>query len=142
MAQGKVYVGNLAPDAKKDELERIFEEYGQLTNVWVARNPPGFAFVEFKNARDAEEAVNRLDGKVLCGTRVRIELSHGRTRRKYYRSPEKSLNYYDDHSNSYQPQHYRRSRQSPQYRSMRNRSPRGKPSYEHYGDQNRRRHRS
>ncbi len=36
--------------------------YGPLRNVWVARNPPGFAFVEFEDPRDAEDAVKALDG--------------------------------------------------------------------------------
>ena len=36
--------------------------YGPLRNVWVARNPPGFAFVEFEDPRDAEDSVKALDG--------------------------------------------------------------------------------
>ena len=43
----KVYVGDLPRDASEKELERAFSYYGPLRNVWVARNPPGFAFVEF-----------------------------------------------------------------------------------------------
>lgn len=60
--QCKVYVGNLGSSASKHEVENSFEKYGQLRNVWVARNPPGFAFVEFEDRRDAEEAVRALDG--------------------------------------------------------------------------------
>lgn len=37
----KVYVGNLGSAASKHEIESIFNKYGPLRNVWVARNPPG-----------------------------------------------------------------------------------------------------
>ena len=44
----KVYIGNLGNNASKYEIEDAFSKYGPLRNVWVARNPPGFAFVEFE----------------------------------------------------------------------------------------------
>lgn len=59
----KVYVGDLGSGASKQELEEAFSYYGPLRNVWVARNPPGFAFVEFEDMRDAEDAVRGLDGR-------------------------------------------------------------------------------
>jgi RNA recognition motif-containing protein len=62
-ADAKVYVGNLSTGAGKGELERAFGYYGSLRTVWIARNPPGFAFVEFEDTRDAEDAVRGLDGK-------------------------------------------------------------------------------
>ena len=58
----KVYVGNLQENAIKSDVENAFCKYGPLKNVWVARNPPGFAFVEFEDPRDAEDAVRGLDG--------------------------------------------------------------------------------
>lgn len=79
--QCKVYVGNLGSSASKHEIESAFGKYGPLRNVWVARNPPGFAFVEFEDKRDAEDAVRSLDGTRVCGTRIRVEMSSGRTRR-------------------------------------------------------------
>ena len=63
MSNFKVYVGNLGNNGSKSELERVFAYYGTLKNVWVARNPPGFAFVEFEDQRDAEDAVHDLDGR-------------------------------------------------------------------------------
>ncbi|XP_050472948.1 RNA-binding protein 1-like isoform X6 [Bombus huntii] len=77
----KVYVGNLGNSASKHEIESAFSKYGPLRNVWVARKPPGFAFVEFEDPRDAEDAVRGLDGTRCCGTRVRVEMSSGRSRR-------------------------------------------------------------
>lgn len=59
----KVYVGNLGNNGNKTELERAFGYYGPLRSVWVARNPPGFAFVEFEDPRDASDAVRELDGR-------------------------------------------------------------------------------
>ncbi|VDL42774.1 unnamed protein product [Hymenolepis diminuta] len=91
----KVYVGDLPRDASEKELARVFDRYGTVRNVWVARNPPGFAFIEFDDPADAEDAVRDLDGtyvyffcfyyclyRVICGVRARVELSNGRTRPK------------------------------------------------------------
>lgn len=58
----KVYVGGLPRDVNEREIEKVFEEFGDLKNVWIARNPPGFAFVEFMDERDAGRAVRNMDG--------------------------------------------------------------------------------
>lgn len=78
----QVYVGNLDQRATKHQIEDIFSKYGPLRNVWVARNPPGFAFVEYEDSRDAEDAVRNLDGSRACGSRIRVEMSSGRTRNR------------------------------------------------------------
>ena len=41
----RVYFGNLDPDVQKDELDHQCGKYGRVTDIWIARNPPGFAFV-------------------------------------------------------------------------------------------------
>lgn len=79
----KVYVGDLGNHARKNELEDSFSYYGPLRSVWIARNPPGFAFVEFESARDAEDAVRGLDGRMICGRRARVEVSSGKSGRGY-----------------------------------------------------------
>lgn len=61
----KVYVGDLPKDVSEKELERVFREFGNIRSVWVARNPPGFAFVMFEDERDADDAVRTLDGRYL-----------------------------------------------------------------------------
>ncbi|XP_050523744.1 RNA-binding protein 1-like [Daktulosphaira vitifoliae] len=76
----KVYIGNLGQNGTKHEIEASFTKYGPLKNTWIARNPPGFAFVEFEDPRDAEDAVRGLDGTRICGVRVRVEMSSNRPR--------------------------------------------------------------
>ncbi|CAI4231990.1 unnamed protein product [Auanema sp. JU1783] len=88
MVEGKVYVGGLPSDATSQEIEDVFYRFGRIRKVWVARRPPGFAFVEFEDVRDAEDAVKTLDGSRICGVRARVELSHGR-RRENGRSQER-----------------------------------------------------
>ena len=60
---GKLYVGDLPRNADEREIEDAFRRFGSLRNVWVARNPPGFAFIEYDDPRDAEDAVRRMDGR-------------------------------------------------------------------------------
>lgn len=76
----KVYVGNLGRNGDKDELWNDFSKFGKVRDVWVARNPPGFAFVEFEEALDASDAVRELDGRSLCGRTARVEISSTRSR--------------------------------------------------------------
>nr|GMD18199.1 serine/arginine-rich splicing factor RSZ21A-like [Ipomoea batatas] len=68
----RVYVGNLDPRVTERELEDEFRIYGVLRSVWVARRPPGYAFIEFDDRRDALDAIRGLDGK----NGWRVELSH------------------------------------------------------------------
>ena len=87
-AQCKVYIGGLRDDANRSvklplehitvssrfifvryDLEDAFSKYGPVRNVWVARRPPGFAFVEMEDPRDADDAVRGLDGTRVCGSR-------------------------------------------------------------------------
>ncbi|XP_072979363.1 serine/arginine-rich splicing factor RSZ21-like isoform X2 [Typha angustifolia] len=68
----RVYVGNLDPRVTERDLEDEFRYYGVLRSIWVARRPPGYAFVEFDDRRDATDAIRGLDGK----NGWRVELSH------------------------------------------------------------------
>ncbi|XP_067937049.1 probable splicing factor, arginine/serine-rich 6 [Watersipora subatra] len=74
----KVFVGDLSRDTSESELEKEFSTYGRVKKVWVARNPPGFGFVEFEDSRDAEDAIKGLDGQDLFGGRIRVEQATGR----------------------------------------------------------------
>lgn len=40
----------------------------------------GFAFVEFEDPRDAEDAVKDMDGRTVCGVRIRVEIAKNSNR--------------------------------------------------------------
>jgi len=118
----KVYIGDLGEDATRRELEEAFDKFGRVRNVWIAKRPPGFAFVLMDDPRDAEDATRELDGSRMCGRRVKVQMSkpvrnHGGDggRDRGYDRP-----YPGDRgrgrSRSRTPE--RRRRRSPSYRSM------------------------
>uniref|UniRef100_A0A804PLL1 Uncharacterized protein n=1 Tax=Zea mays TaxID=4577 RepID=A0A804PLL1_MAIZE len=71
----RVYVGNLDPRVTAREIEDEFRMFGVLRSVWVARKPPGFAFIDFDDRRDAQDAIRELDGK--NGWRVELSTKVG-----------------------------------------------------------------
>ena len=76
----KCYVGNLGNNASKEELRDTFSLYGRVKKVWVARKPPGFAFVEMDDSSDAEHVTRVLNERRVCGRRIRVEMATGRQR--------------------------------------------------------------
>ncbi|XP_076239474.1 repressor splicing factor 1 [Calliopsis andreniformis] len=76
----RVYVGGLNGSIKKEDLQTEFEKYGKLNKVWVAFNPPGFAFIEFLNTSEAELACSSMNGTEIMGAKLRVEISRGRGR--------------------------------------------------------------
>lgn len=56
----KLYIGNLGDKADKYKIENVFKNYGQLKNVWVAKNPPGFAFIEYHDSGTTERVFKEV----------------------------------------------------------------------------------
>nr|ACU18725.1 unknown [Glycine max] len=74
-----IYVGNLPSDIRESEIEDLFYKYGRIMDIElkVPPRPPCYCFVEFDNARDAEDAIRGRDGYNFDGCRLRVELAHG-----------------------------------------------------------------
>ncbi|XP_039048253.1 serine/arginine-rich-splicing factor SR34-like, partial [Hibiscus syriacus] len=74
-----LYVGNLPGDVRESEVEDLFYKYGPIVHIdlKIPPRPPGYAFVEFEEARDAEDAIRGRDGYDFGGQRLRVELAHG-----------------------------------------------------------------
>ncbi|KAM7481623.1 hypothetical protein LguiB_006206 [Lonicera macranthoides] len=74
-----IYVGNLPGDIREREVEDLFYKYGPIVEIdlKIPPRPPGYAFVEFEDRRDAEDAIHGRDGYKFDGHRLRVELAHG-----------------------------------------------------------------
>lgn len=74
-----LYVGNLPGDVREGEIEDLFYKYGRIIDIdlKVPPRPPGYCFIEFEDARDAEDAIRGRDGYNFDDHRIRVELAHG-----------------------------------------------------------------
>ncbi|KAM1051811.1 hypothetical protein ACFX2A_034089 [Malus domestica] len=74
-----IYVGNLPGDIRMREVEDLFLKYGPIVDIdlKIPPRPPGYAFVEFEDPRDADDAIYGRDGYDFDGVRLRVELAHG-----------------------------------------------------------------
>jgi len=77
-SETRIYIGNLPPDIRTKDVEDLFYKYGKIVFVDLKnkRGPP-FAFVEFEDHRDAEDAVDARDGYDYDGYRLRVEFPKG-----------------------------------------------------------------
>jgi len=62
-----VYVGNLPGDIREREVKHLFMKYGHITRIdlKVPPRPPCYAFVVFKDALNAEDAIHGRDMNLM-----------------------------------------------------------------------------
>uniref|UniRef100_A0A0D9Y3G3 Serine/arginine-rich splicing factor RS2Z32 n=1 Tax=Oryza glumipatula TaxID=40148 RepID=A0A0D9Y3G3_9ORYZ len=70
----RLYVGRLSSRTRTRDLEDLFGRYGRVRYVDMKHE---FAFVEFSDARDADEARYNLDGRDFDGSRMIVEFAKG-----------------------------------------------------------------
>ena len=88
-------VDNLTYRTTPEDLRRVFERCGEVGDVYIPRDrftreSRGFAFVRFYDKRDAEDALDAMDGRMLDGRELRVQMArYGRPtspHRRYGRS--------------------------------------------------------
>lgn len=80
-------VDNLTYRTLPETLRRVFETYGRVGDVYIPRDrytkeSRGFAFVRFFDKRDAEDAMDAMDGALLDGRELRVQMA------RYGRPPD------------------------------------------------------
>jgi arginine/serine-rich splicing factor 7 len=85
----RIHVADLSDSITQYDIEKHFNKFGEISEVWMAKNPPCFAFCVFKNKSDAAEAVREMDNKVIGNNRCRVTFARPRTRgRKRHFDPD------------------------------------------------------
>jgi len=73
-------VSDINEDCRKRDLERLFGKYGSIKDIWIATYAPFYAFVGYKDRRDADEGQRKCDGASLGSGGKRIRVAHARPR--------------------------------------------------------------
>ncbi|CAJ0637313.1 14107_t:CDS:2 [Entrophospora sp. SA101] len=140
-----LFVSRLSSRTTTEDLEETFREFGRLKDVYIPRNyytrePRGFAYIEYYDERDCEEAYRHrnfyLHGRELTVEFARgdrktpREMRHGgggvypreryttpenSYRPRYSRSRSPSKRFYDEHKNNNRQYKSRSISRSPQY---------------------------
>ncbi|XP_012464161.1 serine/arginine-rich splicing factor RS2Z32 isoform X1 [Gossypium raimondii] len=70
----RLYVGHLSSRTRSRDLEDMFSRYGRVRDVDMKRD---YAFVEFSDPRDADDARYALNGRDMDGSRMIVEFAKG-----------------------------------------------------------------
>ena len=89
---GRLFIGNLSYDVTEAELHTHFAAIGPLASLSLATDrttgkPRGFAFVEFREQADAEEAIRRLNTQLFKGRPLAVSEARARDAQAPSRAP-------------------------------------------------------
>lgn len=68
----RLYVGHVSSRTRTRDLEDLFGRYGRVRYVDMKHE---FAFVEFSDPRDADDARYHLDGREFNGSQLIVEFA-------------------------------------------------------------------
>lgn len=82
-----IYVGNLPYSVTDQELEELFKPFGAVTSARVISDKysgqsKGFGFVEMEEAKEAQAAIEALNGKEMGGRAITVNEAKPKTERR------------------------------------------------------------
>jgi cold-inducible RNA-binding protein len=83
MSENKLYVGNLSFQTTDDQLAHLFAEFGTVGSASVVTDREtgrsrGFGFVEMANSEQANAAMNALNGQMVEGRNLTVNIARPR----------------------------------------------------------------
>jgi len=81
----KIFIGNLSGETTEDDLRQAFESFGQVRSITVVKDgvtgeSRGFGFITMPSVNEAQNAIEKMNGKDLRGQKISVE--KGRTKTK------------------------------------------------------------
>ena len=81
-----IYSGNLSYQSADEDLNTLFQEYGDVASAKVIRDREtdrsrGFGFVEMESDDEAQNAIDALNGQEFMGRKLVVNESRPRTPR-------------------------------------------------------------
>ena len=81
-----LYVGNLSYNTNQEQLQELFEAYGEVVSANVITDREtgrsrGFGFVEMSNEQEAQAAINALNGQEVDGRSLTVNEARPRAPR-------------------------------------------------------------
>ncbi|MFW5770062.1 MAG: RNA recognition motif domain-containing protein [Spirochaetota bacterium] len=75
-----IYVGNLSYNMTDEDLEKLFQEFGTVSEGKIITDrdtgrSKGFGFVEMPNQAEGDEAIKELDGKEIDGRNIKVNVA-------------------------------------------------------------------
>lgn len=75
----KIFVGNLTDKTRAPEVRELFNKYGTVVECDIVRN---YGFVHLDAAGDVNEVIRELNGKMVDGQPLKVQVSTSRVRPK------------------------------------------------------------
>ncbi|GAM28544.1 hypothetical protein SAMD00019534_117200 [Acytostelium subglobosum LB1] len=78
LADTLLFVGNLGPEAGKDQLRKMFEKYGEVDRIIIMKNKKngdskGYGFIDFRTKLQANAAKSSLGSTTYNGRTLRVD---------------------------------------------------------------------
>jgi RNA recognition motif-containing protein len=82
-----IYVGNLSRDTTNSDLQKAFEAFGRVISVNIVKDKfsgqsRGFGFVGMPSSKEAQAAIDGLNGKEFMGRALTVNEARPRPQQK------------------------------------------------------------
>jgi RNA recognition motif-containing protein len=97
-------VDNLTYRTTPDDLRRAFDKYGDVGDIYIPRDrftgeSRGFAFVRYADKRDAEDALDAMDGAIMDGRELRVQKARYDRPEEWRGAPQRRSRRYNGYIN-------------------------------------------
>ncbi|XP_022917072.1 RNA-binding protein lark [Onthophagus taurus] len=75
----KIFVGNLTDNTKAPQIRELFKKFGTVVECDIVRN---YGFVHLESSGDVNEAIKELNGTLVDGQPMKVQISTSRVRQR------------------------------------------------------------